>query len=271
MENLTAPVALITGASSGIGLALAHELGDRGYKLVVTARNQVALTKLVADLTQKSIEALAVAGDVSIERDCQRMVEESIARFGKLDVLICNAGISMRARFDQTDQAVLEQLMATNFWGTVYTCRYALPYILKQKGSIVGVSSIAGKIGLPGRTGYSASKFAMEGFLQTLRTENLERGLHVLVACPGFTASNIRQTALTGDGTQQGESPRAEQKMMTSAEVAQHISEAIKSRKRDLILTKQGKLTVFLSKFAPKLLDKLVFKTMKKEPGSPLV
>ena len=127
--------------------------------------------------------------------------------------------------------------------GAVYCTKYSLPYIINQKGTIVGISSTAGYRGLPGRSGYSASKFAMEGFLETLRTENLKKDLHVLVARPGFTASNIRNTALGNDGTQQGESPRNENEMMRSEEVSTHIYQAVKNRKRDLVLTTKASLS----------------------------
>ena len=159
--------------------------------------------------------------------------------------------------------------MATNFWGMVYCTKYALPHLLKTKGSVVGVSSTAGKKGLPARSGYSASKFAMEGFLESLRTENLKNNLHVLVACPGFTSSNIRNAALSQDGTTQNESPREENKMMSAVEVAKHIFAAVINRKRDLLLTTNGKLTVWLNKFFPSMMDKVVFNHLKKEPGSP--
>jgi short-subunit dehydrogenase len=175
----------------------------------------------------------------------------------------------MRALFADLDLNVLHQLMDTNFWGAVYCTKAAMPYLLERRGSVVGISSIAGKKGLPGRTGYSASKFALEGFLETLRTENLKKGLHVLVACPGFTASEIRQTALSADGKPQGESPRSESDMMSAEEVASRIITAVEKRKRDLILTTTGKLTVWLNKLFPYLSDKLVYRHMSKEPGSP--
>ena len=198
------------------------------------------------------------------------MMKAVTDEFGKIDILVNNAGISMRALFKDLDLSVLKQLMDVNFWGTVYCTKYALPYLLETKGSVVGVSSIAGFIGLPGRTGYSASKFAMHGFLQTLRTENLKTGLHVLIAAPGFTASNVRKAALTADGTNQGETPRAEDKMMSAEEVAHHLAKAIIKRKRTLILTfKEGKLTVFLSKWWPSLVEKLSYSHMAKEPDSP--
>jgi short-subunit dehydrogenase len=175
----------------------------------------------------------------------------------------------MRALFEDTDLSVIRKLMDINFWGTVYCTKYALPSLLDSKGSLIGVSSIAGYKGLPGRTGYSSSKFAMQGFLETIRIENMKKGLHVLIACPGFTASNIRNTALNEKGEVQGESPRDEGKMMSAEEVARHITQAIQKRKHRLTLTTQGKLTVWLNKFFPKFLDKQVYKHMAKEPDSP--
>ncbi len=176
----------------------------------------------------------------------------------------------MRALFVDTEIDVIKKLMDVNFWGTVYCTKFALPYLLKSKGSVTGVSSIAGYKGLPGRTGYSASKFAIHGFLEVLRIENMKKGLHVLTACPGFTASNIRNTALAADGSQQGESPRDEEKMMTANEVAERIVNAIRKRKDRLTLTFQGKLTVWLNKFFPAMLDKMVYNHMAKEENSPL-
>ena len=141
--------------------------------------------------------------------------------------------------------------------------------MLRSGGSVVGVSSIAGYKGLPARSGYSASKFALQGFLECLRIENRKTGLHVLIACPGFTSSNIRKTALSKDGSMQGESPREEAKMMPPETVARHMLRAVAKRKRTLVLTRQGRLTVWLSKFFPAWTDKLVYDHMAKEPDSP--
>lgn len=183
----------------------------------------------------------------------------------RIDVLVNNAGISMRALFNDLDLLVLRNLMDVNFWGAVYCTKYALPELLKHKGSVVGVSSIAGYRGLPGRTGYSASKFALNGFLESLRVENLKTGLHVMIASPGFTASNIRNVALAKDGTSQGETSMDEAKMMSSDEVASIIVKGIEQRKRSLIMTAQGKLTVFLNKILPAWLDGLVYNHFTKE------
>jgi len=262
-------VVVITGASSGIGKALAEVFGTAGSKLVLAARSAEKLKEIEQALTARGVAVLTVPCDVSKEADCRNLVDRAVEKFGTIHVLINNAGISMRALFADLDLDVLRQLMDTNFWGAVYCTKYAMPFLLSNKGSVVGVSSIAGKKGLPGRTGYSASKFALEGFLETLRTENLKKDLHVLVACPGFTRSGIRSTALSKDGTVQGESPRDEQKMMQPEEVAAHIYEAVLGRKRDLVLTANGKLTVWLNKFFPAMMDRMVYKHMAKEPDSP--
>jgi short-subunit dehydrogenase len=263
-------VVLITGGTSGIGKALAFSFGRAGAKVAFSGRNQQGLEQTSQELTAAGIDNLAIQADVSVEEQCERMVQQTVARYGKLDVLINNAGISMRALFEDLDLDVIRKVMDINFWGTVYSTKYALPYIKTSKGSVIGISSIAGYRGLPARTGYSASKFAMHGFLETLRTELLHSGVHVLLACPGFTASNIRNTALAANGQQQGETPREEEKMMSAEEVADRILQATIKRKRDLVMTTQGKLAVWVNKLFPSLADKLVYNVMAKEKDSPL-
>jgi short-subunit dehydrogenase len=262
-------IVIVTGASSGIGKACAEEFAKRGAHLVLGARQYVTLCEITADLEKRyGIKAIAVQSDVSKEEDCKLLVQQAITTFGSVDILVNNAGLSMRALFDDLDLSVLKNLMDVNFWGTVYCTKYALPEILKSKGSVVGVSSIAGYRGLPGRTGYSSSKFAMNGFMEALRTELLKTGVHVMVACPGFTTSNIRVAALAKDGHAHGETSMEEGKMMTAEEVAKRIVDGIASRKRTLIMTGQGKLTVWLNKLLPALADKLVFNHFTKEKNA---
>jgi short-subunit dehydrogenase len=264
-------VIIITGASSGIGKALAYQFGAKQAKVVLAARNIESLNAIVSDLVLLGVQALAVQTDVSKEKDCQNLVEQTIAEFGKIDILINNAGISMRALFVDLKLDVMRQLMDTNYWGTVYCTKFALPHLLQSSGSLVGVISIGGYIGMPGRSAYAASKFAVRGFLDTVRVENRKTGLHVLVVAPGFTTSNIRKAALLADGTLQGETPRDESHMMSAEKVAKYVFTAVKNRKRQVILTfLEGKLTVFLGKFVPKFLDKLIYNTFAKEPDSPL-
>lgn len=259
-------VVVVTGASSGIGEALARRFSALGAHVVAGARSLGKLETVVAGLPTGG---LAVQCDVSKEEDCRRLIDRAAEVYGRIDVLVNNAGISMRALFDDVDLDVLRKLMDTNFWGTVYCTKYALPYIQRSHGSIVGVSSVAGFHGLPGRTGYSASKYAMHGLLETVRIENLKKQVHVLIVAPGFTASNVRFAALTADGSQQGASPREEGKMMTADEAAARIVRAVAKRKRTLLMDFDGKATRILKFFAPGLLDKLYYNHMAKEPDSP--
>lgn len=264
-------VVVITGGSSGIGRACAEVFGKAGAKIVITGRNEQTLQETALSFSQSGISCLPIIADVSQENECANVISDTVHHFGRIDVLINNAGISMRALFEECELSVIRKVMETNFFGTVYMTKFALPYIIQSQGAIVGVSSIAGYRGLPARTGYSASKFAMNGFLEALRTELIPKKVHVLIVAPGFTASNIRKTALSKDGTPQGESPRAEEKMMSAQEVAYHIYKAVERRKTELILTMQGKLTVWLNKWLPKKwIDTLVLNTFKKEPNSPL-
>jgi len=260
-------VVIITGASSGIGRACAQAYLSAGHTVVLAARRMSELEKSVAGFESKSYKL--VICDVGKPEQCKQLIDETMNAFGRIDVLINNAGISMRALFNDAEVSVLDKVMQINFWGMVYCTKAALPYIIESKGSVVGISSIAGYRGLPGRTGYSASKFAMNGFLESLRTELLPSGVHVLTVCPGFTSSNIRNHSLTADGSAQGKSPRDEAKMMTSEEVALRTMKAIDSRRRSLLLTRQGKLTVFLNKWFPKFMDKKIYEVMAKEDNSP--
>jgi dehydrogenase/reductase SDR family member 7B len=263
-------VVIITGGSSGIGKALAEVFGKKGSKILITGRNLADLNLAVVDLKNQGIDAHGFQADVSVEDDNKKMAAEAVKKFGRIDVLINNAGITMRALFNEVDLDVVKKVMDINFYGVLYATKYCLPEILKSKGSVVGVSSIAGYRGLPGRTGYSASKFALNGFLEVLRTEMLYKEVHVLTACPGFTSSNIRKKALVKDGSMQGESPRDEQSMMSAQECAQHIYNATVKRKKILVLTTQGKLTVLLNKLFPSITNKLVYNVMAKE-ANPLV
>jgi short-subunit dehydrogenase len=262
-------VVVITGASSGIGRALSFEFSARGAVVVMAARSADKLAEAEAKHKETGARVLSVVADVGIEADCRRLIDTTVEKFGRIDILINNAGVSMRALFEDVDLKVIRHVMNVNFWGTVYCTKFALPYILEARGSVVGVSSIAGFKGLPGRTGYSASKFAIQGFLETLRIENMKKGLHVLIVCPGFTSSNIRNAALAADGTAQGESPRNENKMMSPETAARRIAWAIKRRRKILIMTTIGKWTVFLNKLFPLRLDRIVYGQLAKEPDSP--
>ncbi|HWS00662.1 MAG TPA: SDR family oxidoreductase [Prolixibacteraceae bacterium] len=262
-------VVIITGASSGIGRALAVEYAGRGASLSLAARRLDLLNEIKKELPDSEI--LAVQTDVTSEEACKELIDKTLQKYGRIDVLINNAGLSMRALFDDVELPTFKKVMDVNFYGTVYCTKYALPYLISSKGSLVGIISVAGHVALPARSAYTASKFAIRGLLDTIRLENLYTGLHVLVAAPGFTASEIRTSALKADGSTQGETPRKEEKMMRAEDCAKLIIRAIERRKRSLVLTfAEGKMPVFFGKFFPLLLDRLTFHHMAKEPDSPL-
>ena len=257
MANFTDKIVVITGGSDGIGKALVQQFLTLGAKVATCGRNADKLAHLVSENTGSALFTMQV--DVAQEVQCNAFVQAVIEKWGGIDILINNAGISMRALVTEVSTQTLKNVMDINFWGTVYTTKAALPAIQKANGVIVGVSSIAGYRGLPGRSGYSASKYALNGWLEALRTELYGSGTHVMWVCPGFTNSNIRNAALNKDAKAQGESPMDEGAMMSSEECAHHIIESIVKRKRSLVLTFTGKRTVFMNKFFPAWADKLAY------------
>jgi short-subunit dehydrogenase len=263
-------IVIVTGASSGIGEAIAREFARNGSKVVLAARTEEKLKKISDDLNAKNYVTSFIKTDVSIEQDCKNLIEKTIELYGTLNILVNNAGLSMRASFIDVDLKVLHRLMDVNFWGTVYCTKYALPYLIASKGSLVGVSSVAGFHGLPGRTGYSASKFAIHGFLETIRIENLKNGLHVMIIAPGFTTTDIRRSALLANGEVQGESPRDEHKLMPPDYVARWVLRGIRRKKRNKLLTWDGRLTALFQRILPDFVDWAYYYEMSKEPKSPI-
>lgn len=260
-------VVWITGASSGIGAALACRFAEEGWYVLAQARRVEKLNSLVQAYPEQIVSHV---GDVRQYEDCQAAVQTALEKWGRIDAVIANAGISHRALVEEVSLSVLREVMETNFWGAVHAIKAALPEIRRQRGWIVGVSSIAGFRGLPARSGYSASKFALNGFLEALRTELHGSGVSLLIAAPGFTRSEIREKALTATGEVQAESPLSEEKLMSAEEVARHIYRAMLQRRKYLILTRQGKLTVWLNRLFPSVLDGIVYRHFLREPNSPL-
>ena len=258
MSYFSGKVVLVTGGSEGIGKALVESLLQKGAVVAACARNLEKLSQLKIINPGKPLHI--AAADVSSESDCSNFITSVIKKFGTIDILINNAGVSMRALFRDTDLETLRTMMNINFWGTVYCTKFALDEIVKNKGAVIGVSSVAGFRGLPGRTGYSASKFAVTGFLEALRTEVAGNGVNVMWVSPGFTRSNIRNVALNKDAKPQKENPMDEDKMMSAEECAAYILKAIEKKKRTAILTFLGLRTVLMNKFFPGLTDKLVRK-----------
>jgi short-subunit dehydrogenase len=270
MKAFDNQIIIITGASSGIGKACALEFSRNGGTLVLAARNIEKLKEVKSRIEAEGGEAIIIETDVRNIDDCERLINKTIDKYGKINVLVNNAGISMRASFAELDLTVMKEVMDTNFYGAVYCTKFALPHLLEQKGLVIGMSSITGLTPLPGRTAYVASKHALDGFLNTLRIENMKKGLRVLVAHPGFTSSNIRNIALNAIGNPQKENPRDEDSMMSAEEVAEIIVRASINQERDIILTMKGKLAVWLYNRFPAITDKLIYNEMAKEPDAPL-
>jgi NADP-dependent 3-hydroxy acid dehydrogenase YdfG len=261
-------VVIVTGASSGIGEATAREFALNGSKVVLAARSEKSLEIIVNGLKKLNCDAIFVKTDVSSEEECRNLIEKTIEKYGTIDILVNNAGLSMRAEFTDVNLKVFRRLMDVNFWGTVYCTKYALPFLIAQKGSLVGVSSVAGFHGLPGRSGYSASKFAIHGFLETIRIENLKKGLHVMIIAPGFTSTEIRKHALNANGEEQGQSHRDEGKLMSPEYVAKCVLKGIRKKKRIKLLTLDGKLTALFQRIVPDFVDCAFYHEMSRESKS---
>jgi short-subunit dehydrogenase len=256
-------VVVVTGGTDGIGKALVEELINLGAKVSTCGRNHDKLYQLKAHHPSAPLHTMIA--DVSNENDCRRLMEMTVKMFGSIDILINNAGISMRAELKESSVDIIKKVMDINFFGAVYCTKHALPYIIEKKGIIVAVTSIAGYRGLPGRSGYSASKFALHGWLEAVKTELKDNDVHVMWVCPGFTASNIRYAALTKEGNEQGSSPMDEGTMMTAELCSRRILKAVEKRKRTLVMTFTGKRAVFMNKFFPTFLDNLIHKFYYKD------
>jgi len=263
-------VVIITGASSGIGLACVKAFAACKSKVVLASRSIEKLMQILDEIDPAHENCMAVKTDVSVEGDCKVLIDKTIERYGQIDILVNNAGISMRAKFDDVKIEVLKRVMDVNFWGTVYCTKYALPYIRITKGTIVGISSIAGFHGLPGRTAYSASKFAIHGFLESIRTENFRKGIHVCLLAASFTSSNIRKNALDANGNPQGETPRQEEKLTSPEQVAKNLIRSIRKKKRTRVMSLEGQLMVLFQRIVPVLTDYVIYRKFKKEHNSPI-
>ncbi len=263
-------VSIITGASSGIGKAIAYELAKKGSNVVLAARRKDRLIKVAKDIEDKyNVKTLVIQADLSLQDDCKKVIDNTIAKFSKIDILINNAGISQRALFADLDLNVIHKVMNINYWASIYTTKFALPYILESKGSIVAISSISGFSPLPARTGYCSSKYALHGFMEALRIEHLKTGVHIMIVAPEYVASEIREHALMKNGKEQGKSPREEKKMLTAEHVAKRIVKGIIKRRRTMVIGRIGTLNVVLYKLLPKLTDRLIYYYIKKETNSP--
>jgi short-subunit dehydrogenase len=258
-------VVAITGASKGIGAELARQLAVKGAKLVLAARSEKELEEVAAECRKLGADVVTVRADVSLERDCQAFIAGAVLAFGRLDTLVNNAGATMWARFEDIhDMSILERIMQVNYMGAVYCTHHALPHLKESRGRIVGISSLAGKTGVPTRTGYSAAKHAMTGFFDSLRIELADSGVTVTMIYPGFVATGIRENATGPDGKPILVSPVKEGEVMSVEECSRQIVKAIERRDREVVMTARGKIGLFLKLVAPSLIDRMAKRAVEK-------
>ncbi len=265
-ENVT----IITGASSGIGEALAYELAGRGAWLVLGARNLDALETVAEKCRTVGGKALAVQADVSEQEQCHKLVERAVSEFGRVDTLVNNAGISMWARFETLENPdLIERVMKVNFLGAVYCTYYALPYLKQTQGRIGCISSLASKLIAPGNTGYVASKLAMEGFFDSLRPEIAEAGVSVTMLGLGFIDTGFAGRMLDAKGEPSEGIARMLRgtKQVKPEDAARWIAEATWARKRQAMMPVRGlpgALLPWLRLIAPGVLERIGSSMMKK-------
>ena len=257
-------VVIITGASAGIGHHLALQLADQGARIVLAARTATRLEETAEQCRQRGAQVLVVPTDVGKQLQCENLIEKTLKKYGSLDTLINNAGISMWARFeDIKNLSLMEEIMRVNYFGSMYCTHYALPYLKKSNGRIVGISSLTGKAGVPTRTGYAASKHAMAGFFDSLRIELADYGVSVTMIYPGFVATQVRKRACGADGKPLERSPLRETEVMTAESCAELILKAVAHRKRELVMTRRGRLGLWLKLIAPRLVDRMASEAIK--------
>jgi short-subunit dehydrogenase len=262
---------VITGASDGIGAEMARQLAKRhgaSAALVLAARNEAALKEVSAECQAHGAATLVVRTDVSDQAQCRNLIAAAVQAFGQVDALINNAGMSAQALFEEVrseDLRWYEDLMRINLWGSVWCTHAALPYLKQSRGNIVAVSSLAGLVGVPGRTAYSASKFAMTGFFEALRAELKNAGASVTTAYPGVVATQIRHRGFNAAGVPAGASGLKEDDAMSVETCARLIIEGMDRREREVVMTTKGKLGRWLKLAAPGVVENMALAALKDE------
>lgn len=265
----TTNVVIITGASDGIGAELARQLTQEQGKalcLVLAARGKDKLDQVASQCRTHGSEVLVRPTDVGVEEECRSLIAETVAKFGRIDTLVNNAGMSAHALLDDvSDLAWYERLMRINLWGSVWPTHAALPHIKATKGRIVAVSSLAGLVGVPGRTAYCATKFAQTGFFEALRVETAQHGVSVTIAYPGVVATEIRYRGFNANGQAAGKSGLDESGAMSVEECARLIRVGMARRERDIVMSAKGKVGRWMKLLAPGLVDKMALAALKRE------
>ena len=251
-------VVIITGVSSGIGKAVAKLYADKGARLVLASRNLEALEKLASSLKEKTDNVLVVQTDIAKSEDCKRLVEETLSNFGRVDLLINNAGISQRSLTMDTHLDVYKTIMKINYFGTIEITKLVLDAMINNGGGQIAViSSVVGKFGFPFRSGYAASKHALHGFFDSLRAEVSDKNIDITIICPGRIQTNISVNAVTEDGSKHNKMDRGTVDGMSVEKCARIIVNAISSKKKEVVIAGNEKLLVWLRKFIPSIYYKL--------------
>lgn len=264
-------VIVITGASEGIGRELARQIASRDKAdtaLVLAARNAERLEDLAIELRSHGTRVEIIPTDVTDREACRRLIAETMTRLGRIDVLVNNAGMSAHANFSDFTDADLdwsERLMVMNYWSVVWLTQAALPHLLASRGLVVGVSSVAGLVGVPGRTAYCATKFAMNGFLEALRAELAPKGLRVMIAYPGTIDTDLRKRGFSPGGSPAGVSMIRDDRAMPVETCARLIRKGMEKGRREVLMTPRMKLGRWLRLLAPQIVDRLAMKEVKAE------
>lgn len=264
-RNFTDKVVVVTGGASGIGLATAHRFARAGARLGLLDADAEALARCAADFDSRNVPVAAIPADVTSRTACEAAIARVIDRFGGIDVLFNNAGITQRGAFRDTDVSVHERVMAVNFFGALYCTRAAIDSIIARRGMIIANESIAGVAPVLGRTGYSASKHAMHGLFTSLRGEVGHLGVHVMIVCPGFIKTNLQTRALGCDGSVTRHPQSHIGRHDTPENAAEAIFRGARAERRMLVLTPVGKLGYLLSRFAPAFYERQMIKRLKNE------
>jgi NAD(P)-dependent dehydrogenase (short-subunit alcohol dehydrogenase family) len=258
-------IVAVTGGASGIGAAICRRFGKDGARIGVIDADGGRTGALVGELAAAGVEAAGFICDVSSQQECEEAVGAVIMRWGGIDVLVANAGITQRSPFADTDVSVYRRVMEINFFGALYCAKAAIKSLLERKGLIIVTSSHAGYSPLIGRTGYSASKHALHGLFESLRTEVRHLGVHVMMVCPSFTKTDLQARALDSDGTVTKHPQSTIGRMDTPDHVAEAVMRGARRRRNIIVLMPFGKITYFMHRFAPALYEKLMAKKLRSE------
>ena len=254
-------VIIITGASSGIGQHLALQFAEQGAWLALAARNIEHLEEVSKQCHQRGGKVIVIPTDVAEKSQCQNLIERTVAKYGRIDILINNAGFGIASRFDaMNDLTLFEHIIRVNFFGCVYCTHYVLPYLKETRGRLVGISSLRGKFPSSTADGYGASKHAMAEFLESLRIELADSGVSVTIIYPGWVSTGISSRAIKADGMQTGEISVHEKGAMSVETCTKIIVKAVAKRKREVVMTLEGKLGLWLNLIAPKITDRIIIK-----------